>query len=847
METQMLNPVVSEMPEPRKAQGGVPTRPLMGLSEREAQLRRSQGLGNAVQFKTSRSYLEILRHNLFTFFNMVLFGLGVALVLLGQPVEALITSGVMLINVLVAVIQEMRAKVKLDHIALLTRPKAAVIRDGQEKIIDPGEIVKGDILTVSPGDQIVVDGRLVGDGRVNVDESLITGEADLVAKGSGDMLYSGSFCVAGKATYLAQKVGSESLANTLTSSAREFVWEYTPLQSEVNLIIRVLLGVVAFFLLLATFNTILGETSLVESVRTASVLFGLAPNSLFLMIVVAYAWAAVRLAGKGALVQQANSVESLCNVTVLCLDKTGTLTTNRIQLEEMLAIDQSLARQLPTDLHHILGTYASSVTSTTRTSQAVLDAFPGRGMAAHEEVLFTSELGWSALSFEDGGLKGTYVLGAPEKLIAALAPGKQLITGSGGTLGAWINKRTARGMRVLLFAYRPKIIALHDDKKRALLPPNMLPLCLLCFSDELRSNVRETLEGFVDLGVKLKIISGDNPGTVLSLAKQAGLDQVNGALQAVSGLELAEMETTTFAKTASEADIFGRVTPYMKERLVKSLREEGHYVAMTGDGVNDVMALKRANLGIAMQSGSPAARNVADMILLGDSFAVLPQAFAEGQRILNGMQDILKLYMTRILYFALLIAAMGWLGNGSPFTPKQNSLISLLTLSVPAFALALWARPGPVPKQSLTQRLLHFILPAAILSSLAGIIVFLYFLFFTRDVLYARQALTYTMIVTGLLLLVFVEPPSKIWVSGDKLSGDRRPALLAGGLLLVFFAFLAIPPLRELYDLALLRRPLDYAVVGLVVLLWAVSLRAAWRARLLDRYLNVDLGGPTNS
>jgi cation-transporting ATPase E len=230
---------------------------------------------------------------------------------------------------------------------------------------------------------------------------------------------------------------------------------------------------------------------------------------------------------------------------------------------------------------------------------------------------------------------------------------------------------------------------------------------------------------------------------------------------------------------------------------------------------------------------------------LNDSFAALPDAFAEGQRILNGMQDVLKLYMTRILCLALLILAMGFVGIGFPFTPKQNSLLSIVVLTIPAFALALWARPGPVPKGSVARKLMHFVLPAVITSSAAGLAVYIYFLLTTQDILYAQHTLTYTMMAIGLLLIVFAEPPTAAWVGGDELSGDWRPTLLAVGLLLAFVAFVAVPPLRRFYSLELLRQSSDYALIALVVILWAFTLRHAWRARLLERYLNLDLDGPS--
>jgi len=848
METRFLNAIGEVETTPRPYLESFSTDALRGLSERVAQRRRALKLGNDIRFKTSRTYLQILFHNTVTFFNMVLFGLGVSLVVLGKPVEALITSGVVLANVFISMIQELRAKRKLDQIALLTRPTATVIRDRRKKVVDPAEVVQGDLLLLEPGDQVVADGEVLQSDWMSVDESLLTGEADRVPKAQGDKISSGSFCVAGKGLYRAQQVGSQSLANGLTQDARTYTRRFTPLQREVYLIVRVLMAVVVFFLIMISIRVLLEQTSLLESVQEASVLFGLAPSSLFLMIVVAYAWGAVRIAGKGALVQQANSVESLCNVTVLCLDKTGTLTTNNIQLDRVLMLDHQVTGLADDEVHRMLGEFTRASSSTSRTSEAILRKFKGGENAPIEQVPFSSALGWSAVSFDLDDQPGTYVLGAPEvlgpNLAGALGSDTWEIRDTGQDLGSCMGDLAARGLRLVLFACLPEIVALYDAQNQPHLPTRLVPLCLLVFSDELRPNAVETLKGFKEAGIETKIISGDNPQTVMSLAKQIGLESGDGELHAVSGFDLEGMDENQFKEAALCSQIFGRVSPKTKQRLVKSLRESGHYVAMTGDGVNDVLALKQANLGIAMQSGSQATRNVAGMVLLEDSFSALPEAFSEGQRILNGIQDILRLYLTRILYFALLVAAMGWLGVGSPFTPRQNSLISILTLSIPALALALWARPGPVPRESLTRRLLHFMVPGAITCTAAGLLIFLYFMVITGDLLYARQVLTYTMVVIGLLLFIFVEPPSRIWVSGEELSGDRRPLLLAIGLFLLFIACFAIPQLRELYDLEPLRNPLDYAIVGLVVASWAVVSRIAWRARLLDKYLDVDLGGP---
>ncbi len=807
---------------------------IQGLSESEVLARRQRGQGNEFEFKTSRSYGEILRENLFTFFNIFLFGLGLILLFLGKPVEAIITSGTVLINVMVAVVQEVRAKKKLDQIALLTRPQATAIREGVEREIDPSEIVLGDSLVVSPGDQIMVDGQVIAEGQIDVDESLLSGESKLIPKQAGDKVYSGSFCVTGRAVYEVQKVGADSFANELTTSARAFTREYTPLQREVDLMVRVLLGVVVFFGIVLLINFILEDANLLDTVRAASVVFGIAPSSLFLMIVVAYALGAMRIANKGALVQQINSVESLCHVTVLCLDKTGTLTTNRIQLDQIKPINGS-SGLAESELRRILGDYAHSVSASNRTNQAIVEACEGQVRAVHEEAPFSSARKWSALSFNENDLRGVYVLGAPEILQPHLED---------DSTDEYAAEWAARGLRVLLFAYRPELTPLRDADGEPQLPKDLIPLGLVIFSDELRPEAKETIAEFNKIGMDIKIISGDNPHTVSALAKQAGLEENGSALKLISGPELAELDESQFNQAALDTSIFGRISPHQKEHLVQTLRDNGHYVAMTGDGVNDVLALKRANLGIAMQDGSQATRSVADIVLLNNSFAVLPYTFSEGQRILNGMQDILKLYLTRIIYLTLLIAGIMRVGPGFPFSPKQSSILSIITLAIPAFALALWARKGPVPEGRLIDRLIHFIVPAGITMFAAGLVVYLYFLMTTFDFVYAQHTLTYALILCGLLLIIFVEPPTKDFVGGDELSSDRRPTWLAIGLFLMFLASFMISPVRDFWGLMPLRQYTDYLFIGVVVIFWALALRYIWRARFLEKYLDVDFGGP---
>lgn len=832
---------------------------LRGLTEREALERRNLGQGNDIQLETSRSYVDILRQNVFTFINMVLFSIGIILVTLGLYTDALLSVGIVMLNVVIGVIQEARAKRQLDQIALLTRPRAKVIRDGQVRVIDPAEIVLGDALVADTGDQVVVDGEVIGEGRAEVDESLLTGEADPIPKREGDSLYSGSFIVSGRITYEATRVGEASFANQLTTSARTYKVSKTPLQRDIDFIIRILVLLAVQLGVLLGMAAVLGQVGLTEGARVAAVIAGLIPNGLFFMIAIAYAMGAVRMAGRGALIQRSNAVESMSNINVLCLDKTGTLTANRINFHAMQPLDIDENR-----LRYLISTFAASASSSNRTTDALREAFPGTPQRTADEVPFSSKLKWSAMSFDSGDLYGTYVLGALEMLMPYLRAGTDL----GTHASDWAND----GLRVLLFAYHPGTTNLHDNNMQPQLPAELNPLGIIALSDELRPEAKATLEGFAQSGIALKIISGDNPHTVAALAKQAGLAD---DLKAVSGVELAQMTDVQFEQVAAEATVFGRITPQQKERLVEALLRHGHYVAMIGDGVNDVLSLKKANIGIAMQSGSDATRGVADIVLLNDSFAALPPSFQEGQRIINGMEDILRLFLVRVFTMALIIIGVSVLGIGFPFSPINSSLLTLLAVGIPTFALAAWARPGK-PEGGILRSVLHFVVPAAFTLSLIGIALYSFF-FATAfeeglgapvnltlsDVIaleaetgvpveqllseaqlealqVAQTALTTLMILCGLALVVFVEPPARFFVGGDDYSGDWRPTILAAGLLLTFIVVLILPPLRDFFDLSPLSA-LDFALIVTVALVWALTMRYIWRAQWFDRFLNLPI------
>lgn len=813
--------------------------PPSGLSEAEAQRRHAAGYGNGAGVKTGRTYRDIILQNTFTFINTIFFVIGGVMILLGLASDAVISVSLVGLNVLITISQEIRAKQQLDKIALLTRPTATVIRDNQTRVIDPAEIVLGDVLVVASGDQIVVDGELIGDNQLEVDESLLTGESDLVVKAAGDKLLSGSFCVTGKAQFVAQRVGTSSYANTLVRNARAFTTNKTPLQHDVDFIIRLLVMLALVYGVLYGASFVLRQMSVIESVRTAAVIVTLIPNGLFFMVITAYAMGALRMSGKGALIQQVNAIESMSNVDVLCLDKTGTLTANRILLHDVLPaspLDK-------TELEQILGMFAASVRSGNRTSEAIQRALHAEALPLLDEVAFSSERKWSGFTIESGAYRGAYVLGAPEVLYTYLAP------------DAWFNQQRVnewaeQGLRVLVMIHHPDARTLHDADGQPMLPPQLHTLGLVAFSDELRPEARETIAKFREANIKLKVISGDNPTTVASLARQAGFPS---DVKLINGFELDALDDSQLETVAEETTIFGRIRPEQKERIVEALKRRGHYVAMIGDGVNDVMSLKKAQIGIAMQSGSQATRGVADIVLINDSFAALPQAFIEGQRILNGMQDVVKLFLSRTLTVSLIIFGVAVVAEASlfPFIPTHGALLTFLAVGIPTFFLAAWARPG-FGERRLVHSVVHFVLPAALTVALFGVFVYVFYLLQTPPVMEGladglllerwlaapRSALTTFLIFHGLLLVLFAEPPVSFFVGGDHFSGDKRPLLLVLVMLAAFVVIVVIEPFRRFFQIELLQLT-DYLFIGVLAILCGLLLRTIWRWNVFNRFLGL--------
>ncbi len=802
------------------------------------------------------AYWQILSTNLFSFFNIILFAVSIVLLLFGRYNDAIITGITGIASALIRTIQEVRAKRQLDKIALLVRPQANVVRNGQEQSVDAVHLLTGELIHLRSGDQALADGVVIGDKTAEVDESLLTGESDVVRKQPGDRIYSGSFCVVGDLLYQADAVGANSYANQLAASARTFTQTTTPLQQQLAFITRLLMLLAICMAVMFYVGGYFQESSVLYYVTGSAVLIGLVPYGLFLTVSLAYTLGAVSIARYGAIVQRTHAVESLQHVDVLCMDKTGTLTTNAMQLDTVQAWQESEQA----DVTQRLGDFVCSAATTNTTATAIQQGLDGRHRTPVDEVPFASARKWSALAFADSDMQGIYALGAYEMLQPyldenAVSPAHL----------AQMQRWAEQGLRVLLFASNSEVKTLHDATDNPVLP-TLQPLAWVSLRDELRPYALEMLQEFARVGISVKIISGDSPHTVAGLAKQVGLVEP----KLIAGPELAKMNDTEFDQAAEEATIFGRITPEQKSHLVNALVRQRHFVAMMGDGVNDILALKQANLSVAMQSGSNATRAVADMVLLNDSYAALAPALQEGQRVSSGVINATYLTLTRAFTYAFVIIGVLMAGLPFPFEPAQTG-VTMITVGLPALFLTLWARPR-TKQEPLLSSFVRFVLPTAIWTTLIGVTLFAYADVHVSEFLqnmsippsvihvfeqytgmsyaegetfglsaariYSQTALTVFLSICALGMLLFLEPPFKWLAVWRDVSPDRRPAILGFVLTVIVLVSLYIPAVANYLGLI----PLEGKVwrdIIVALVLWGSGLWLLWRNHWMDRFLHI--------
>ena len=713
---------------------------LTGLTTAEVAERLADGRVNDVPDAPVRTTSEIFRANVLTPINAIMGALFALILVAGFPGDALF-AGVIVSNSIIGTVQELRARRTLTNLAVLSAPGARVVRDGTATDIDVSGVVADDLLELRPGDQVVVDGVVVDALGLEVDESLLTGEADPVDKAVGDRVLSGSFVAAGTGHVRATGIGSESYAAALAEEARRFTLVDSELRSGVNSILRWLTVIIPPAAGLLLLRLLVTEDLWEEALRgTVAAAVAMVPDGLVLLTSLSFIVGVVALARRKALARELASVELLARVDILCLDKTGTITTGEIAFAGIETIGATTADEAA----GAVGAMAAVDPAPNATLAALASALDAPDWSATTTVPFSSARKWAAADF-DG--RATFHLGAPDILLPK---------GEWAVARERVAELAETGQRVLVLT---RSSAGTCDPET--LPAARLPMCLILLEDTVRPEAPEILTWFVEQGVALKVISGDHPATVAAVARRAG---VPGADHWIDARDLPD-DQEALADAVVAGAVFGRVTPHQKRAIIDALQSRGHTVAMTGDGVNDVLALKDADMGIAMGSGSSASRAVAQLVLLDDQFSTLPRVMAEGRRVINNVERVANLFITKATYAVLLTALVGLFGVPFPFLPKQLTLIGTISVGVPGFFLALapdasLVRPGFLP------RVLRYAVPAGTAAAAATFAAYEVVRRSDATLEAARTSATLTLLGISLVVLLGISRPLRPWKVG---------------------------------------------------------------------------------
>lgn len=775
------------------------TSEVTSLTSAEVAERHARGEVNRTPRRTSRPVSAILRGNFFTLFNTVIGVLFVFAVVFGGFKQGLFGL-VIVANAAIGTIQELRAKRTLDKLALVGQAESSVRRDGIDVLLPPEDIVKDDLVLLAPGDKVVVDGPVTHSAGLEIDESLLTGEADPVHKEPGEWVQSGSFVVAGSGSYVAEKIGADSYAAKLVEEASRFSLAHSELRNGINRFIKIITWLIVPVAFLLICSQLIGQAGLSAAiVSTVAGIVPMIPEGLVLLTSIAFAVGVIRLGRRKCLVQELPAIEGLARTDVLCLDKTGTLTEGSMDLTDVIPLRPDLPVQ------QALAALTCVDDSPNPTMQAVAtgcDPAPADWRAV-STMPFSSARKWSGAVFER---QGAWLLGAPEML---LPQGDPALTTA--------NDLAADGLRVLALVTADSA-DVHDG------PSGARAAALVTLRQRLRPSAAKTLEYFAEQGVAVKIISGDNPTAAGAVAQSL---QVLGAEHPVDARQLPQ-HGPKLAQALEENSVFGRVSPQQKRQFVHSLQSQGHTVAMTGDGVNDVLALKDADLGVAMGSGSPAARSVAKVVLLDDEFATLPHVVAEGRRVLGNIERVSNLFLTKTVYsiaLALTIgvaALIGWIFQTDtfsyPFVPVNITLIGSLTIGIPAFFLAL-APTYDRARSGFVLRVLRFAIPAGLVAASATLAAY----FLAKDnpessLSDSQATAAITLFAVALAALALVARPYTWWRLG-------LVAVMGGAFAIV----LAFRPFREFFELGFGHFFNTFVGIGLAVggvLLLIVFLKA---------------------
>ncbi|MGB0114790.1 MAG: HAD-IC family P-type ATPase [Ilumatobacteraceae bacterium] len=710
--------------------------PAFGLSDAEVAERVADGRVNVAPEPPGRTLGQIVAANVFTLVNAIMLTLFVLVVIAGHWQDGLFV-GVVVSNSVIGVVQELRARRELERLQVVTEPHAIVRRNGEMVEVATEELVLDDVLQIRTGGQVPVDGVVLEATGLRLDESMLTGESVPLVKYPGDEAMSGSFVVAGNAMVRATAVGADSYANSLASEAKQFSAAQSQLRAGIDQILRWLTIIIPIASVLLFLRLLGAEDRWQEALQgTVAAAVAMVPDGLVLLTSLSFMAGVIALARRNALAKQLSTVEVLARVDVLCLDKTGTITTGEIRFAAMHAAQG----RTEDEARRVLVALAAADDAPNPTMAAIAAEVGTTSDWAVEDVEpFSSDRKWSAASFVG---QGWFYLGAPDFLLPADDPDRGLVE----TL-------SAEGKRLLA------VVSSDGGPDGDALPDDARTVAIVELEDEIRPDAAEILAYFADQQVVLKVISGDNHDTVAAIAERAGLVSAAAMMDARELPDDAEaladaLETTT---------VFGRVTPQQKQAMVTALQSRGHVVAMTGDGVNDVLALKGADLGISMGSGSEATKAVADLVLTDDRFSSLPTVVNEGRKVINNVERVSNLFVTKAAYAVLLTAVVAILGIPFPFLPRQLTLIGTFSIGIPGFFLALapevdLVRPGFLP------RVLRFSVPAGVAAGTATLAAYEAARRIDDVTLAeARTLATMTLLLIGLVVLAVASRPMRPW------------------------------------------------------------------------------------
>ncbi|NGO69239.1 cation-translocating P-type ATPase [Streptomyces boncukensis] len=778
-----------------------------GLTGAEVAERTARGEVNDVPVRSSRSTADIVRTNVFTRFNAIV-GILFLIILVVGPIQDGLFGFVIIANTGIGIIQELRAKKTLDNLAVIGEARPTVRRDGRSAQLPTGEIVLGDLVELSPGEKCVVDGEVIEADSLEVDESLLTGEADPVVKQPGDKIMSGSFVVAGSGAFTATKVGREAYAAQLAEEASRFTLVHSELRSGISQILKY----ITWMLVPAAAGLIVSQLVVEnhdpsEAIRRmVAGIVPMVPEGLVLLTSVAFAIGVIRLGRKQCLVQELPAIEGLARVDVVCLDKTGTLTEGGMDVREV----RPLGGADEAYVGRVLTAFGTSERHPNASLQAIVDAYPQPAGEPGWEVTgtlpFSSARKYSGAAFtEPDGTTGTWLLGAPDVLLP-----------TGDRTLQDVDRLDREGLRVLLLAQ-----AAHPlDAPRA--AEGATPTALVVLEQRLRPDASATLEYFAEQNVQTKVISGDNAVSVGAVAGKLGLP---GAESPVDARRLTDDDPDEVGRKVEEGTVFGRVTPQQKREMVGALQARGHNVAMTGDGVNDVLALKDADIGVSMGSGSDATKAVAQIVLLNNSFSTLPSVVGEGRRVIGNIERVANLFLTKTVYSVLLALLVICWQIPYPFLPRHLTLLSGLTIGIPAFFLAL-APNRERAKPHFVRRVMRYAVPSGLI---AGTATFCSYLLARHHYTgpgsldAETSAATLTLFLIAMWVLAIVARPYTWWRIGLVLT-------MAAG----FMVVLVTPWLQEFFKLKLVGTTMPWGAVGIAVVASAL-LELAWRSKWVAR------------